>query len=208
MPTTPDSGLGRPVRKGHAGRQRRSSLCTLLALVVAAGALTVVPAGPASACSCRAVSSADDQLATADGGFIGTLIAKDPEPPPPPGGVAVPAGPPVLHHFAVERVLKGDIASTVSVRASTDGASCGLEVASGQRLGLLLYGGPPREWSAVLCGQFGVPSLRDMADRQSDRKWVPVVVAVTLLLVLVALAVRAHARRHSERSKKDLLSPR
>ena len=84
----------------------------------------------------------------ADGAFVGTLLERRE----PAAAPVQSSADPVTLVFRVEQVYKGDIDSRVAVVTARDGASCGLEVEVGERMGLLLdrAGG---EWRSGLCSQ-------------------------------------------------------
>ncbi len=109
---------------------RRLVVLTLLSLVLAAEAY---------ACSCLPVDLERD-LPTADGAMIGTVLER------------TASGDTATYLFRVEQVYKGDVDSRAEVVTSADGASCGLELGVGERIGLLLMreGG---EWRSGLCSQ-------------------------------------------------------
>jgi hypothetical protein len=108
-------------------------------LVLAAAALAA-GVEDARACSC-ALPDAREALARADGAFIGTLESRRE------------SGQQAVLVFDVERVLKGSIGGFVTVHTPANSAACGIEVAAGARVGLVLdrIGGA---WHGVLCGQF------------------------------------------------------
>lgn len=116
-------------------------------MMIVAG-LVVVGATPAFACSC-APSSPAEVAARSDAAFVGTYLGRT-EPPP---GPVLNTSTDVVNHFSVERVVKGGpIAGNVDVRAPYSGASCGLEIGVGRRVGLGLTGSAA-EWRSLLCNQ-------------------------------------------------------
>jgi hypothetical protein len=100
-----------------------------LALVLVLGTI-VAGATPATACSCATVDPREG-IQTSDGAFVGTLLSRT-------GG---PHDSTNTLHFVVEVAVKGDLGTEVDVTTSSNGASCGLEVAQGERVGLLLSRG-------------------------------------------------------------------
>ncbi len=116
--------------------------------VVAAGPL-VLQAAPALACSCRADVQVADALATSDGAFVGVLTGIDD---PLVAGTLISSARSVINHFDVERSVKGGIGDRVEVEAAASGASCGLEVPVGRRVGLLLRRSATG-WTSSLCSQ-------------------------------------------------------
>ena len=80
------------------------------------------------------------------GAFTGTLVER------------VVEGEEALHTFSVDHAVKGSLGTTVQVRSHRDGATCGLEIAVGQRVGLFL----DREgdaWTSILCQQIDPDEL-------------------------------------------------
>ena len=96
-------------------------------------------AGEAYACSCRPVDLERD-LPTADGAMIGTVLERSVR-----GGTAT-------YLFRVEQVYKGDIENRLEVVTPASGASCGLELAVDDRVGLLLTR-DGNVWRSGLCSQ-------------------------------------------------------
>ena len=100
---------------------------------------------PAAACSC-ALGDARTRLARADGAFVGTFVEK--REPAEVGSSADDA----VYVFRVEQTVKGSLPATLEVVSPVSGASCGLELSPGDRVGLLLR----RDgdvWRALLCDQ-------------------------------------------------------
>ena len=127
----------------------RSRVRWLVALLMATATVVIAGAAPAHACSCRADADVAEMLATSDGAFVGVLTGvEDPFA----QGALVSSARQVVNHFDVERVVKGQLGEQVDVRAAAAGASCGLEVRVGQRVGILLLeeGGT---WTSSLCAQ-------------------------------------------------------
>jgi hypothetical protein len=106
----------------------------------------------AQACSCAAADPRD-RLDDAAGAFIGRLVSRDPAPQ---------DAHSTTYHFKVDEVFKGDIGSTVDVESSTNGASCGFEVAPGEQMGFLLERSGA-QWHGGLCGQIDPEELRGAA---------------------------------------------
>ncbi len=107
---------------------------SLVSLVVA-----LVLAGDALACTCLPVELERD-LPQAGGAVIGTVLERRS------------AGSDRLYLLRVEQVYKGDINDRVEVITPANGAACGLELAIGQRVGLLLDRQGDR-WRSGLCSQ-------------------------------------------------------
>lgn len=103
--------------------------------------LVLVAAPAAHACSC-ALGDPRDALHRADGAFVGTLVQRT--------EVDEQTS---IFTFEVETAVKGALAVEVDVRSASSGASCGLEVGLGQRIGLLLYVKEDGAWTSNLCSQ-------------------------------------------------------
>jgi hypothetical protein len=107
--------------------------------LVAVILLSLVAAAEAYACTCRPVDLERD-LPTADGAMIGTVLERRV------------SGDTATYRFRVEQVYKGDVENRAEVVSAAGGAACGLELAVGQRVGLLLT----RDgdvWQSSVCSQ-------------------------------------------------------
>jgi LPXTG-motif cell wall-anchored protein len=101
---------------------RRTGVLLLLGAVL--GALVVLGATPAQACSCAGGTAA--QFAErADAVFTGRLVSRDV-----PRELRTSADP-ALHVFAVDAVAKGAVSERQEVLSPVSGASCGLELTGG-----------------------------------------------------------------------------
>lgn len=165
---------------------------SVLAVLLAAGGLLVVEAGPALACSCRAGVPVGEALSEHDGAFVGVFTGQvDPMRP----GDEISSARPVLNHFTVERSVKGDIGERVEVQAAASGASCGLELEVGQRTGLLLRG-EPGSWTSGLCSQLEPQALLAFAPSAgSVDGGLIVLVSLLVLAVLGAVVLEVVHRR-------------
>jgi hypothetical protein len=85
-------------------------------------------------------------LAAADGAFVGTFVEKR-EPDNPQSSLAD-----AVYVFRVDQVVKGSLPARIEVVSATSGASCGLEVSPGDRIGLFLSRDGP-SWRSHLCAQ-------------------------------------------------------
>ena len=136
------------------------------------GVLALALAGDALACSCAPVDLARD-LPKADGAFIGTVLERRTR------------GASAITLFRVEQVYKGDIDNRVEVEAERDGASCGLELEVGERVGLLLEKASG-VWRSSLCSQVDPSAflaLTDVEDNQLPNvNWGGIVVGGLVLL--------------------------
>jgi hypothetical protein len=101
------------------------------------------------------------ELARANGAFVGVYLGRRPLNPPAPTHSSAD---PYLYKFRVERRLKGTFGKTVEVLSARDGASCGLEVVRGQRVGLLLRRVKGR-WESNLCSQRSAGFFRGISSR-------------------------------------------
>jgi hypothetical protein len=128
------------------------------ALVVALASAALLAAIPtdAVACSCLPWGNAKEELAKAKGAFVGVYLGRRPTTKWP--GAA-------LYRFRVERRLKGTLRRTVEVVSANNGAACGLEVARGQRVGLLLRRERGR-WHSSLCEQRTARFFRSLPSRR------------------------------------------
>jgi hypothetical protein len=123
----------------------------VLAAVVLGLAALAYGVEPAAACSC-ALGDGRTRLARADASFVGTFVEKRE-----PAEIESSADD-AVYVFRVERTVKGSLPTTVEVVSPVSGASCGLEVSPGDRIGLLLR----RDgsiWRAGLCDQIGPSEL-------------------------------------------------
>ena len=101
----------------------------------------VVGAQAARACSC-AIGDPRDALHRSDGAFVGTLV-----------GRAEVDQQTAIFTFEVDVAVKGTIGTRIDVRSNSNGASCGLEVGIGHRIGLLLETAEDGAWTSTLCSQ-------------------------------------------------------
>jgi hypothetical protein len=128
---------------------------TVLLFTLLAGALSL-GMRPAWACSCVPVN-ARQTLAEADGAFVGELVARKDSMGFPMGGSDT-----SVFTFRVTESFKGDLGELVDVESSSYGASCGLEVTQGDRVGLFLTNEQNR-WTSNLCHQVELRVLQRAA---------------------------------------------
>jgi hypothetical protein len=128
-------------------------------------ALLLFPLQAAKACSC-APGDPRDQFEQADGAFVGTFIESHlAEPPDPDGGFS--SGDDTIYSFRLDEEYKGELGAPgdiVEVHAAFSGASCGLEVQTGEEYGLFL--GVREEddvWTSNLCRQVSPETMREAA---------------------------------------------
>ncbi len=126
---------------------RRLALIPLLALLLVTGLPQT-----AQACSC-AIGDPRDALHRSDGAFVGTYI-----------GRTEVDDQTALYSFEVETAVKGTIGAEIDVRSSSNGASCGLEVGIGQRIGLLMDIADDGAWTSALCSQMDPKVLLKAAE--------------------------------------------
>jgi hypothetical protein len=116
--------------------RRHSAVVPLLAFM-----LVLATAQVARACSC-APGDPRDALHRSDGAFVGALVERtevDDQT--------------SIFTFEVETAVKGTLGAEVDVRSASNGASCGLEVGFGQRIGLFLDTADDGAWTSGLCSQ-------------------------------------------------------
>ena len=133
-----------------------------LVLLSLAAAVALVAPTEASACSCVPWGKPRVELARAGGAFVGVYLGRRPLSVPGPSSSSLD---PYLYKFRVERRLKGTFGRTVEVLSARDGASCGLEVVRGQRVGLLLRRVKGR-WESNLCSQRSASFFRGIPSRR------------------------------------------
>jgi hypothetical protein len=103
----------------------RSALVTLLL----AGGLVFALPGRALACSCVPHPPVEKAIEQSDAVFTGTVTASDP----PTGGEIWSGAEPITYTFAVDRVVAGEVGSTVEVTTAAMEVSCGIEFREGTR---------------------------------------------------------------------------
>ena len=133
--------------------------------------LSLVFAADTYACSCRPVDLQRD-LPTADGAFIGTVLERSV------------GGQTATYRFRVEQIYKGDIENRAEVVTPAGGAACGLELAVGDRVGLLL----DRDgdvWRSGLCSQVDPTDFLALTNVEDNAlppiNWGGIVVGVLVL---------------------------
>ena len=133
--------------------------------------LSLVLAADAYACSCRPVDLQRD-LPTADGAFIGTVLERSV------------SGQAATYRFRVEQVYRGNVENRAEVVTPVGGAACGLELAVGDRVGLLLK----RDgdvWRSGLCSQVDPADFLALTNVQDNTlppiNWGGIVVGVLVL---------------------------
>lgn len=134
-------------------RNRRPSRAATTVVAVLAALVTTLPLAPAWACSCAFMEPADALDAGAAAAFVGELTSVQP------AGKDELGQPALRWSFAVEAVVVGELAPAVDVIAAEDtGANCGLRVAPGERVGLVLHptdGG----WGSSSCSTYDADAL-------------------------------------------------
>lgn len=99
---------------------RRAGILLLLSALL--GALVVLGASPAQACSCVGGTTAEF-TERADAVFTGRLVSRTE-----PNDLITSSADPALHVFAVDAVAKGAVSERQEVLSPVSGASCGLEL--------------------------------------------------------------------------------
>jgi hypothetical protein len=120
---------------------RRVVVTIPVVAVLAALAGTVEPA---HGCSC-VVGDPRTALRESDAAFVGTLLERR-------EGRSRSGAHVVTFVFRVDHAVKGELGPRIEVGTPTSGASCGIEVPPGQRVGLFLTRTGSR-WSSSLCRQ-------------------------------------------------------
>jgi hypothetical protein len=142
-------------------------------------------AGDALACTCAPVDLARD-LPTADGAFVGTVLERR----------STEASAVLL--FRVEQVYKGEIENRVEVKTARDGATCGLDLPVGERVGLLLER-DGSVWRSSLCSRVEPAAFLELTDVEDNAlpplNWGGIVVGVLILLAAGWFLAR-RARRY------------
>lgn len=124
-------------------------LARLFLIMLLGGGIVLTAGEAALACTCGA--DPIPPLAQSDAAFVGRLIAVG-EPQPDPEGI-VSSAELVRWTFEVEQVVKGDVQSPLSVLSPWHEASCGFEIALGERIGVVLASDEGGEWHGGRCGQ-------------------------------------------------------
>jgi MYXO-CTERM domain-containing protein len=109
---------------GSRGNRRRAeALVCAFAAVLAIGAVLVLSAVPAAACSCAPIDD-DGAFDGADVVFVGELIDYEP----PPRAEVMTSADPATWTFGVGEVFKGEAMAVQDVQSAVSGATCGLEL--------------------------------------------------------------------------------
>ena len=121
----------------------------LLTVLATAGALVVVTAGTASACSC-ATDRTGDFVESADEILAGTLVeVREPR------ALLFRSDDPVTYTLDVDAVYRGEVGEEVVFESARDGASCGLEGMEVDRRYVVFLDLEGDQRSAGLCGGTG-----------------------------------------------------
>lgn len=125
--------LAPPGPPEHDPGMRRTGILVLLSALL--GALGVVGATPALACSCAEATTAQ-YVAGADAVFTGRLLSREvPE-------ELTTSADPALHVFAVDTVVRGEVTERQEILSPAYGASCGLEVLEGESVAVFATRAP------------------------------------------------------------------
>ncbi|HSL12317.1 MAG TPA: hypothetical protein VLA82_13480 [Actinomycetota bacterium] len=133
---------------------RARAVRSLLVTFLVGSTWLVFSAQESLACSC-ALGEPRDALRRADAAFVGTLMERSE------GGPSVPyyGGEVATFRFLVADDIKGNLDDEIEVVTSSSGASCGLELAEGARVGLFLMLTDEGVWTSGLCSQIGPAAL-------------------------------------------------
>jgi hypothetical protein len=139
--------------------------------LAALAVLSLAATAEAYACSCAPVDLERD-LPLADGAMIGTVLERSV------------AGDTATYRFRLEQVYRGNVEDRPLVVTPASGASCGLELAVGDRVGLLLT----RDgdvWRSGLCSQVDPADFLALTNVEDntlpDLNWGGIVVGVLVL---------------------------
>lgn len=139
--------------------------------LAALAVLSLAATAQAYACSCAPVDL-ERALPLADGAMIGTVLERSV------------VGDTATYRFRLEQVYQGDVENRPVVVTPASGASCGLELAVGDRVGLLLT----RDgdvWRSGLCSQVDPADFLALTNVEDntlpDLNWGGIVVGVLVL---------------------------
>ena len=148
--------------------------------LVALAVLSLAAAADAYACTCAPVDLERD-LPAADGAIIGSVLERRV------------SGDTATYRLRIEQVYKGDIENRAEVVSSVDGASCGLELAQGDRVGLLLTRDGDA-WRSSLCQQVDPADFLALTNVEDNSlppfNWGGIVVGVLVLVAGAFFLVR------------------
>lgn len=117
----------------------------ILAVAAFAGLITVAaPVTQVFACSCMQMTP-ELALANADLAWVGVVTNVDA------AGVAPDSNDPVRYTFAIEQMMKGELAINVDVRSSRSSAGCGMEFALAQRWRVYAFADETGKLQTGLC---------------------------------------------------------
>ena len=120
------------------GPRPTGMLRRFLAVVAFSSLVTVAaPVTQVLACSCIQMTP-ELALANADAAWVGVVAARD-------------GSDPVRYTFAVEQMLKGELAITVNVLSSRSSAGCGMEFSLAQRWRIYAYADENGQLQTGLC---------------------------------------------------------
>ena len=133
----------------------------LLAVLVTSGALVVVTAGPATACSC-VTGRTRDFVEAADEIVAGTLVEVQE-----PRALFFSSMDPVTYTLGVDAVYRGEVGEQVVFESARDGAACGLEGMTVDRRYVVFLAVEGDQRSASLCGGTALadPALESALER-------------------------------------------
>lgn len=181
-PDVSRSGVSEVQLFGNSSSTGRRRALVCLAVLAA----MLVLAADASACSCLPVDL-DRDLPRADGAFVGTVLERRAN-----RNTA-------RYVFRVEQVYKGDIENRVEIVSNAQGATCGLELAVGERVGLLLER-DGELWRSGLCSQVDPAdflALTDVEDNALPAINVGGYVVGVLVLGITAVLILRRRRRYN-----------
>ena len=160
----------------------------ILLVAVFASLMTVAaPVTRVFACSCMQMTPAL-ALANANAAWVGVVTS-----------VGAPGGDPndpVRYTFAVEQMLKGELALTEEVRSSRSSAGCGMEFALGQRWRLYAYADEGAQLQTGLCsGNELLAEGVEVPVAEAAAPPIELLAAIGGLILLAAISAWAFTRR-------------
>lgn len=126
---------------------RRVAVLLATAALAYAASLVTIPDG-AWACSCALIAPVS-LVSDADAAFVGTLIEREVRHP---DAEVSSSLDPAISTFRVEQAVKGVVPRVIEVESASEGASCGLEVKRGERMGVAVER-TKEGWRSSLCHQ-------------------------------------------------------
>ena len=172
---------------------RPTGMLRRILAVVAFSSLVTVAAPVTQVLACSCIQLAEGQaLANADAAWVGVVTAVDN-----PNTAQPDQGPdPVRYTFAVEEMLKGELAISIDVRSQVSSASCGQEFALAQRWRVFAFADEKGQLQTGLCS--GDELLGEGVPAPTPTPAGPptaLLVAIGAMIALAAISAWAFTRR-------------